>query len=235
MKQIPHSSTVVRRGGAALLLATALFAAVFSYLAAAFDYPEVLDRQSGQVLPALLALGPIGRGVWLLYALIPLLLIPTALAVRELTRAYSPRLTRGGMSLGVLSAAAMTAGLIRWPTLQWSLAGTWTLADPAERLVIAQRFDTANRLLGNALGEFAGELCLNGFFLVAAFAIARATRQRWLMVAGIAASGLGWIAMLRNLTTAVAPVAALNNAVLPLWMLVLGVSMVRAASGTRAS
>jgi hypothetical protein len=40
------------------------------------------------------------------------------------------------------------------------------------RLQLAQRFDTANLHLGNVSGEFAGELLLNGFFLVCAVALA---------------------------------------------------------------
>ncbi|MBK8002565.1 MAG: hypothetical protein IPK12_01190 [Gemmatimonadetes bacterium] len=65
-------------GGLALVLAAVLFIAVFSYLAATFHYPDVLDGPADQVLPNLLALGPTGRAVWALYGLIPLLLIPTA-------------------------------------------------------------------------------------------------------------------------------------------------------------
>lgn len=47
--------------------------------------------------------------------------------------------------------------------------------------------------------------------------------RRWLVFSGVAASTLGWIAMLRNVTPVVAAVATLNNLVLPLWMLTLGV------------
>ncbi|MFN7985465.1 MAG: hypothetical protein U0Q11_26795 [Vicinamibacterales bacterium] len=67
-------------GGISLIVATVLFAAVFIYLASAFDYPAVLERPASEVLPRLLSLGATGRLVWLLYGVIPLLLIPTALA-----------------------------------------------------------------------------------------------------------------------------------------------------------
>ena len=65
----------VRAGGWSLILAALLFLGVFSYLAATFDYPDVLDRPAGEVLPRLLALGATGRAVWALYGLVPLLLI----------------------------------------------------------------------------------------------------------------------------------------------------------------
>lgn len=122
----------------------------------------------------------------------------------------------------------MMTGLLRWPTLHWTLAQAWGSASPSAREVLADRFGTANFCLGNVIGEFAGELLLNGFFLVSSMALA--TRRRWLAFAGVAASTLGWIAMLRNLTPLVAPAAALNNVVLPVWMLTLGVVLVSASS-----
>jgi len=57
----------------------------------------------------------------------------------------------------------------------------------------------------HVIGEFAGELFLNGFFLVSTIALAQG-RKRWLLMAGVVASVLGWFAMLRNLTAVVAPV-----------------------------
>jgi hypothetical protein len=213
-------------GGASLVAATILFGAVFSYLAATFDYPAVLNRPAEDVLPALLALGNSGRLVWLVYGLIPLLLLPTALGVHEVARKMSPRLGRAIVWLAALSALAMMTGLLRWPTLQWTLAQEWTSASPASREVLTSRFGTANLYLGNVIGEFAGELFLNAFFLSSTLALsAGRPRRRWLMFLGVAASTLGWIAMLRNFTPLVAAVATLNNIVLPLWMLTLGLAL----------
>lgn len=229
MNHSRQSSTTARVGGISLIVATGLFVGVFGYLGARFDYPDVLERPAGEVLPALLALGSTGRAVWLLYALIPLLLIPTALAVRDTSRAQAPQLGQRALWLAVLAAAAMMAGLIRWSTLQWWLAESWPTAAPAAREVIAHRFNVANLYLGNVVGEFLGELFLNGFFLMAALALARRSRSRWLVFAGTSVSALGWLAMLRNVTPLVSTLAAVNNAVLPLWMLVLGVVLLRRA------
>jgi hypothetical protein len=213
-------------GGVSLVAATILFAAVFSYLAVAFGYPDVLDHAAGEVLPQLLALGNTGRIVWFVYGLIPLLLVPTALGVAALAQPTAPRLGRLAVWLAAISAGAMMTGLLRWPTLHWGLAQEWTSASPAARDLIARRFATANLYLGNVTGEFVGELFLNGFFAISSFAVAAGRpRQRWLVIAGVAASLLGWTAMLRNLTSVVAPIAALNNIVLPLWMLAFGLAV----------
>lgn len=90
--------------------------------------------------------------------------------------------------------------------------------------VLANRFETANLYLGNVIGEFVGELFWNGFLLASSLALAAGPpRRRWLAIPGIGVSTLGWVAMLRNLTPLVGPVATLNNLVLPLWMMTLGV------------
>lgn len=220
---VSNSRNRIIVGGASLVAATVLFAAVFSYLAAVFDYPAVLARPAGDVLPALFALGRSGRIVWLVYGLIPLLLVPTAIGVNEAARATAPRLGRAILWLATLSALAMMTGLLRWPTLHWTLAHAWASASPAARDVLAGRFDTANLYLGNVVGEFLGELFLNGFFLVSSVALSTGQpRRRWLAYSGVAASTLGWIAMLRNITPIVTPVATLNNVALPVWMLALG-------------
>ena len=217
-------------GGISLIVATVLFAAVFIYLASAFDYPAVLERPASEVLPQLLSLGAAGRLVWLLYGLIPLLLIPTASGVNEAVRPAMPSLGRVGLWLAAISALAMMTGLLRWPTLQWSLAEAWPSASDITREAIAARFAVANLYLGNVVGEFIGELFLNAFFLVASLALAGQPRLAWLRWFGLVAGALGWTAMLRNITPAVSTIASLNNSVLPLWMLALGGALIFTAS-----
>jgi hypothetical protein len=228
-QSINSSRVATLIGGSSLIAATVLFSAVFVYLARSFGYPEVLDLPAAEVLPRLLALGPTGRAVWVLYGLIPLLLIPTAIGVYAATRQAAPWLAIAALFTAVLSAMTMMAGLLRWPSLHWQLALAYTDASPAAREAIAATFAATNSYLGNFIGEFLGELFLNSFFLLASLALTRtaAASRRWLLVAGCSASLLGGLAMLRNATPWVEPIAALNNVVLPIWMLVLGVAMLR--------
>lgn len=46
-------------------------------------------------------------------------------------------------------------------------------------------------------------------------------------MAGLAVAGAGFVGMLRNITVAVAPVAGVNNYLLPLWMIVFGIVLFR--------
>lgn len=223
--QHKRHATVI--GGTALILATLLFAAVFMQLARSFGYPDVLDLPAAEVLPKLLALGPSGRAVWFVYGLVPLLLVPTAFGVHAAGRSTSPLTARVAVVTAVLAAAAMTAGLMRWPSLHWQLALAWGDASPAAREGIAALFVASNSYLGNVVGEFLGELFLNAFFAAAALMLP----NRWLRAAGLAAAALGWAAMLRNALGGLDTVAALNNIVLPIWMLVLGVALLRRKTG----
>lgn len=223
---VSGSSAAQRMGGWALIAAAVGFMAVFAYLAARFDYPEVLDGNAANVLPNLLLLGDAGRAVWVIYALLPLLLIPAAIGAYASLREWAPSAMRMAVVFGVVTAASMLMGLARWPSVHWELARAWETASPDARVAIAAVFDGLNTYLGNFIGEFVGELSLNMFFLMTAFALLRAGR-RWAAYAGMAAGVIGLIAAFRNVTPALSLVADLNNYVLPLWLIGLGVVMLR--------
>ncbi len=219
---------VVRTGGISLILGALAFLVVFSYLAAAFHYPEVLDGRASDVLPALLATGDTGRGVWAIYALLPLLWIPAGVGAFHALRAHSEGRMRLAMQFAMLSSLAMVLGLMRWPSFHWELARAWT-AEPAARPALNAIFNATNLYLGNYIGEFLGELCVSGFFLLSASAMLRQGSgfPRWTGWLGIATGAAGLIGMFRNVTPAVAMVAEMNNYLLPLWMIVFGVSLLR--------
>jgi Domain of unknown function (DUF4386) len=225
----------VRAGGAALVIAALGFTAVFLFLAIRFDYPDVLDAPAMTALPALLEMGGAGRAVWALYGLLPLLLIPAAVGASCALREQQEGLMRTAVLFALVAALTMMLGLLRWPSVQWELAKAWVAAAADERVVLSALFDGLNRYLGTYLGEFVGELSLNAFFILSGAAMWRGTAfPRWLAMLGIAAGVLGWIAMWRNVTGLVAPAAALNNALLPIWLLTFGIALVRLSRPRKA-
>ena len=218
-----HGESIIRLGGLALFSAALGFIGAFTYLAVHFDYPSVLEAPAMTALPALLAMGSTGRAVWAVYGLLPLLLIPAAIGARAALRGSD----EDGMDLAVLmavvAAVSMMLGLLRWPSIQWELARAYVESESEGRIVLSAVFDGLNRYLGNYLGEFVGELSLNAFFLLSARGMWRSgIVPRWIAGLGLTSGALGSIAMWRNVTGLVAPVAALNNAALPLWMIVFG-------------
>jgi hypothetical protein len=218
----------VRLGGGALIVGALAFIGVFAYLAAHFDYPAVLDGPASAVLPALLATGAAGRAAWALYGFLPLIWLPAGVGAYYALRRTHPGAMLLALHFAALSAVSMMLGLLRWPTIHWRLAELYVTAAPGEQRVLAALFDGLNAYLGNYLGEFLGELSFSAFFVLSAWALLRSRRApRWLALVGILTGVLGWVGMFRNLTSVVAPVAALNNYLLPVWMIAFGVVLVR--------
>jgi hypothetical protein len=217
-------SLTVRVGGWSLILGSITFMAVFAYLAARFDYPAILDGPAATVLPRLLATGSTGRAVWALYAFLPLIWIPAGVGAYLALRGSHPGSSLLALQCAVVAALGMMFGLMRWPTTHWRLAELYASADPGQRAVLDAIFDGLNTYLGNYVGEFLGELAFNAFFLLTSWAL---LRTRGVAVLGLLAGLAGLVGMFRNVTAAVAPVAAVNNYLLPAWMIVFGVVLAR--------
>jgi Domain of unknown function (DUF4386) len=217
-------SLTIRAGGWSLILGAVAFMAVFSYLAARFDYPAILDGPAATVLPQLLATGPTGRAVWAIYAFLPLIWIPAGVAAYLALRHSHPGSSLLALQCAVVAALSMMLGLMRWPTIHWRLAELYAGADATQHAVLDAMFDGLNTYLGNYIGEFLGELAFNAFFLLTSWAL---LRTRGVAVFGLLAGLAGLVGMFRNVTAAVAPVAAVNNYLLPAWMIVFGVVLAR--------
>ena len=221
-----ESRIAVRVGGWSLIAAAVGFMAVFSYLAATFNYPDVLDGAAADVLPKLIALGDTGRAVWVIYAFLPLLLIPAGVGAYSALRESAPNAGRTALAFAVVTAVSMLLGLARWPSVHWELGRAYGAAPPDARVAIDAVFEGLNVYLGNYIGEFLGELALNAFFILTAYGFLKAGGKRS-GSAGFAVGVIGLITAFRNVTTAVGPIAAVNNYILPLWLIAMGVVLVR--------
>ena len=221
---------VIRLGGLALVGGALAFMAVFTYLAASFNYPDVLDGSADVVLPALLATGSSGRFAWAIYAFLPLIWVPAGVGTRLALGRQRPGAMRLAEPFAVIAAVAMMLGLMRWPTIHWALAQTFASAGPEERATLTAVFDGLNTYLGNYIGEFLGELSFSMYFLLTSMTwLAEARSPLWVGWLGVLTATAGLVGMFRNLTTLVAPLAEVNNYLLPLFMIVLGVALIRGA------
>jgi len=219
---------VVRAGGLCLTGGALTFLVVFSYLAANFNYPDVLDGPAATVLPSLLGTGTRGRLVWTIYAFLPLIWIPAGVAAFEALSTVRRGPMRLAMFFAFLAAIAMMLGLMRWPSIHWHLALAYGQAGPAEQAVLAATFDGLNTYLGNFIGEFLGEMAVSLFFLLTSLVWLRSPqRARWVGWIGVVTGVAGLVGMFRNVTSLVAPVAEVNNYLLPLFMIVLGIALIR--------
>ena len=160
---MPHRKMIVT-GGVSLIVGACAFIAVFSYLAANFNYPDVLDGSAADVLPLLRDGGAGMRAVWAIYALLPVLLVPGAAGAYFACPSSRPRMTLA-LIAAMLASFSMCLGLMRWPSIYWALAEAYEHADTGSRIGLAAVFDGLNLYLGNYIGEFLGETLLAIFFL----------------------------------------------------------------------
>lgn len=224
-----RNATTIRAGGWFLIGGALAFIGVFSFLAARFNYPEVLDGNAAEVLPNLLATGSTGRAVWAIYGFLPLIWIPAGVGAFQALRNVREGSMRVAMLFAVVSSISMMMGLLRWPSIHWTLAQAYTIGTDADKAAISVVFAGLNSFLGNYVGEFLGELSFGIFFLLSGLAMLapRARFPRWVGFLGILTAAAGMIGMFRNVTSIVAPIAAVNNFLLPLWMIIFGVALLR--------
>ena len=220
-----HRKMIVA-GGLSFIVGALAFVLVFSYLAAKFDYPNILDGSAAEVLPRLSAGGSTMRAVWAIYAFLPLLLLPGAVGAYLACPS-----SRGRMTLALVVASmgslAMCLGLMRWPSIHWALASAYAQSGAEAKSSLGAVFTGLNLYFGNYIGEFLGEACLAAFFLLAGLSMRDEERfPTWLSWCGVVFALLFFVGAFRNAVPEVQTVADLNNALLPLWMLVLGVSLV---------
>ena len=213
----------LRLAGLALIGTSLGFIVVFSFLAARFGYPEVLNGSPDQVLPAFVAGGSTLRAVWIAYAALPTGLAVAARLVRPLLFAAGERVARFGTWSALLSAVCMTLGLLRWPTLNHVLGERYLVASAPERARLAAWFDTGNLVLGNLIGELLGELLLSGWFVAVGLALVRGARVwRYTGYFALFTAASMVVGSLRNLTNVVALVADFDNTLLPVFLITLG-------------
>jgi hypothetical protein len=210
-----YAGGTILAGGIALVAGAVAFLGVFSYLAARFQYPEVLDGRAQDVLPALLATGTAGRAAWAFYSILPLVFIPAGVGAFHALRGRAEGPLRVGMLFAFLAALSMMLGLMRWPSVHWELALAWGPAAEGDRVVLAAVFDGLNRYLGNFIGEFRRARLQHLLRDLRRRAVAARPSAAQACVVGPGHGVLGLIGMWRNVTPAVDPVAAVNNICCP--------------------
>jgi hypothetical protein len=168
-----------------MIAAAVLVNLAFTGLGAVFDYPDVLGRPPADVLAAFRAAQLPVTAWFLVLALGAALLAPVAVGVGRLSDAPA---MRWAVRVGIAAAAVQVVGLLRWPLLVPGWAATGDLGS----------FATANRVLGNLVGETGGYLLTALWTALVLAALGRA-------FAGPLFAGLGAVAAALILAGVLAP------------------------------
>lgn len=213
-----------RRTAVTMIAAAVLLNAAFTGLGMAFDYPAVLKHPPADVLAAFRAAQGVVSGWFLLLALGAALLAPVAVGVGRLS---DVRAMRWAVPVGIAAATVQVIGLLRWPLLVpgWAAEGN------------VDAFATANRVLGNLVGETGGYLLTAVWTTLVLVALGRGFAGRLFVALGGVSAALILLGVLSPLSLPFVDLANFVGYVLwSLWLVVFAALLARRAtrSVTRA-
>lgn len=215
--------------GLSLIILAIAFNAVFAWLGAIFDYPDILRRAPSEILTRFSAGGPTLIFAWAAFMAAAAWLVPTSgwLSAATAQRGF---VTTAALACGVAAGLTQAIGLSRWVFVVPGLAQ----ATPGETVTLL--FQVIHQYGGVAIGEQMGQFFTALWVLLLAQAQARgALPLRWASLAGFAASALIFVGLAEAYATVLpfdpgplALAAPVGFMLLSVWMLITGVGLVRA-------
>jgi Domain of unknown function (DUF4386) len=159
--------------GLLLLVLPVAYNLLFTLLARAFGYPDVLRRPTRQVLERFAAGGSRLVLLWWGFAMCAVLLAPAVVLLSATLADADPAVLSLATATGLLAAVVQFLGLVRWPFAVPHLArlATDPAASPATVDAVEVTFQTLNRYLGVAVGEHLGYLLTGLWTALAGVAI----------------------------------------------------------------
>jgi hypothetical protein len=213
-----------RRTAVLMITAAVLATVAFTALGAVFDYPDVLKQPADDVLASFReSQGAVSAG-FLALALSAALLAPVAVGVGRLS---DSRAMRWAVPVGIAAAAVQVIGLLRWPVLVPGWADTAAGSDPGAAADARAAFGTANRVLGNLVGETGGYLLTAAWTLLVLAALGTTFAGRWFVVLGSVSAVLVLVGVLSPLDLPLVDTANFAGYVLwSVWLVLFGAVLV---------
>lgn len=223
--------------GGLFILGVILVNIPYALLISTFEYPDILRQPTDQILTQFAAGGAGLIAQWLAFAwlsvpiLAAMLMLPRALGRDE------SLLVKAATQMGVIAALAQIIGLLRWVFVVPILARLYNdpATSPASQEAVIVVFQTLHQSGGVLLGEHIGQLLTIAWMSLISLALLKSDVSGiWLGWFGFAAALVYLTAQTELFATVipgfpVVPEAGLIGSLLWLgWMLMLGVSLVRA-------
>ena len=131
---------------------------------------------------------------------------------------------RWAVPVGIAAAAVQVIGLLRWPLLVPGWAATAASGDPGAAAEARTAFDTANRVLGNLIGESGGYVLTAAWTLLVLAGLGAAFAGRWFVTLGAVAAVLVLVGVLSPLDLPLVDTANFVGYVLwSVWLIAFGV------------
>lgn len=219
--------TNAKLAGLSLIFLAVAFNAVFAWLGAIFDYPDILRRPPSEILERFNAGGHTLLFAWAAFMFSAAWLVPTAGWLSAVT-AHRGIVTTAALACGIAAGLAQAIGLSRWVFVVPGLA-----AAPSSETV-ALLFQVIHQYGGVAIGEQLGQFFTALWVLLLAGAQARGGLPvGWASLMGVAASALIFVGLAEAYATVLpfdpgplALAAPVGFMLLSVWMLITGIGLV---------
>jgi len=212
-----------RRAGAALALASGLAIAGFTVLGSVFEYPQILEEPTADILALFREHQGTVMGWFLVLAVSAALMAPAGIWLGQIA---GGRLGRWIAGVGIAAATVQVVGLQRWVTLVPGISDD--ALDPALRANAEERFELWHTVLGKAIGETLGYVLTATFTVLVVVALSRTILPRWLAIVGLVASGLIATGVVVPLVEAASLTNFAGYVVWCAWLLAVAFLLVRA-------
>jgi hypothetical protein len=225
-----NDTTLARRAGIALGLASLLAIAGFTVLGSVFEYPQILEEPTADILTLYREHQGAVSAWFLVLAASAALMAPAGI---WLGRLAGGRLGRWITITGVAAAVVQVVGLQRWVTLVPGIAQD--ALDPAQQADAEDRFELYHVVLGKVIGETLGYALTATFTVLVVLALRDVVLPRWVAYAGYVAAAL----IATGVVIPVVEAASLTNfagyVLWCAWLLVLAGLLLRGRSRQRVN
>jgi len=177
--------TTARLAGVSLALASGLAIAGFTALGSIFEYPQILDEPTSDILTKFRDHQGAVTGWFLVLTISAALMAPAGILLGRLT---TGTLGRWIAIVGIAAATVQVIGLQRWFTLVPGISKD--ALDPARSADSETRFEFLHTLLGKVIGETIGYALTATFTVLVVIALRRTILPRWLGILGYVAAAL---------------------------------------------
>jgi len=180
-----NRQTTARLAATTLITASALAIAGFTALGSVFEYPQILEEPTSDILALYREHQGAVVGWFLVLVISAAMLAPAGLLLGRLA---GGTLGRWIAATGVAAATVQVIGLQRWVTLVPGISDD--ALDPARRAAAEDRFEFLHTLLGKVVGETIGYALTAAFTVLAVIALSRTILPVWLVWTGYASAAL---------------------------------------------
>jgi hypothetical protein len=216
-----------RLAGAALALASVLAIAGFSVLGSVFEYPQILEEPTSDILALFREHQGAVTGWFLVLVVSAALMAPAGIFLGRLA---GGRIGRWIAGVGIAAATVQVIGLQRWVTLVPGVSDDALI--PARRADAEARFELLHTVLGKIIGETIGYALTATFTVLVVVALSRTIMPRWLALTGYVAAAL----IATGIVIPVLEAASLTNfagyVAWCAWLLALAVVLFKATSSS---